>query len=157
MGDAVLSQAEIDSLLNTQKEAPAAKPAAVASVPGPPRMTVPATPAAVRADRLSAELQQRLEDLEAEVKKAAGLEADLIEARAAIARLQQGMQALTTHLQAVTGQLQAVSDNLQGTPGYSLQKTFTCGSCHNTGFVATLIRCTACGKESWWGYWPPQK
>ncbi|MBF8267305.1 MAG: hypothetical protein HW388_813 [Dehalococcoidia bacterium] len=159
MADAVLSQAEIDSLVGGQREAPAvgAGPGGTVFSPSLPRVAAPLPSAASPVEGRWAELQERLENTEAVLRKTGELGRELHEARASIIQMQQVMQAMTAHLQAVTGQMQAISTNLQGTPGYGLQKAFTCTSCHSTGFVATPIRCTHCGQESWWGYWPQPK
>ena len=32
---------------------------------------------------------------------------------------------------------------------------FMCNNCSKTGMIATRIRCTACGEETWFGFFPP--
>jgi len=54
----------------------------------------------------------------------------------------------------VAKQIEILSEALRTTPDYNLGKTFSCASCSATGTVAIRIRCTNCGKENWWGYWP---
>jgi ribosomal protein L37E len=43
---------------------------------------------------------------------------------------------------------------LKGTPGYGVKYTFNCEQCGDKGHVAVKYRCTNCGKERWYGWWP---
>ena len=54
----------------------------------------------------------------------------------------------------VAKQIEVLTEGLRTTPDYNLGKTFNCTSCNATGTIAIKVRCTACGKENWWGYWP---
>jgi hypothetical protein len=47
-----------------------------------------------------------------------------------------------------------VSTNLKGTPGYGVRHSFTCEKCDDQGHVAQMFRCTSCGYERWYGWWP---
>ena len=43
---------------------------------------------------------------------------------------------------------------LQRPWAYRLRETFTCRSCEATQYVAERIKCTQCGDETWWGWFP---
>jgi hypothetical protein len=45
-------------------------------------------------------------------------------------------------------------NNLKGTPGYGVRHQFTCEKCSDKGHVAQMFRCTSCGHERWYGWWP---
>jgi|GEM_PF-560422 len=55
---------------------------------------------------------------------------------------------------AVENQMKEVTRCVQKTLGYNISKTFKCRSCSGIGMVAIRVKCTKCGKESWWGWWP---
>jgi hypothetical protein len=50
-----------------------------------------------------------------------------------------------------------ISTNLKGTPGYGVRHTFNCEKCSDQGHVAVMYRCTKCGHERWYGWWPDKK
>lgn len=49
--------------------------------------------------------------------------------------------------------LEAIESRLNGTPALDLKHKFAC-DCGASGFVALRIRCTKCGRETWWGWYP---
>jgi hypothetical protein len=55
---------------------------------------------------------------------------------------------------AVENQMKEITRCVQKTLGYNISKTFKCRSCAGIGMVAIRVKCTKCGKESWWGWWP---
>jgi hypothetical protein len=55
----------------------------------------------------------------------------------------------------VQAQLRKLAHDLK--PQQTLREHFHCESCHTTGNVAFLTRCTSCGKERWFGWWPKKK
>ena len=59
--------------------------------------------------------------------------------------------------QTVNTQLKTITQGLRNTLGYDVKKNFRCDSCGAEGAVALKIRCTACEKENWWGWWPKEK
>jgi ribosomal protein L33 len=54
----------------------------------------------------------------------------------------------------IARQIEVLNEGLRTTPDYNLGKTFNCASCSSNGTIAIKVRCTSCGKENWWGYWP---
>jgi len=55
---------------------------------------------------------------------------------------------------AVENQMKEITRCVQKTLGYNISKTFKCRACAGIGMVAIRVKCTKCGKESWWGWWP---
>jgi rubrerythrin len=46
---------------------------------------------------------------------------------------------------------------MEATPGYNARNLFTCPSCGTTGQLSIPVKCTHCGEEGWWGWWPREK
>lgn len=57
-------------------------------------------------------------------------------------------------LEAVVEEVGEIEARLDGTPALGLKHRFKC-DCGASGYVALRIRCTKCGRETWWG-WHPQ-
>jgi ribosomal protein L37E len=49
--------------------------------------------------------------------------------------------------------IEELQNCLDGTPALGLKHHFKC-HCGASGFVALHIKCTKCGRESWWGWFP---
>lgn len=80
-----------------------------------------------------------------------------------LAKVNNAVQALSSQLQALAGQVQKTASQNRGivrklgaTMGYNLQNTYECRHCGSRGYVVTLVKCSACGEEDWWGWWPPE-
>ena len=99
-------------------------------------------------------VEERLAAAEAALEKMGQLEGAVSEAYGAIGQLRQVLQAVAAQVQALCGTVDSISKNLQATPVYGLRHSFTCRSCRSTGVVTVRIRCTRCGQESWWGWYP---
>jgi len=56
-------------------------------------------------------------------------------------------------LEAISAELDDIETRLDGTPALGLKHHFKC-DCGASGFVALHIKCTKCGRESWWGWFP---
>jgi hypothetical protein len=59
-------------------------------------------------------------------------------------------------LEAVVAELYDIGDRLDGTPALGLRHRFKC-ECGASGLVALHVRCTKCGRESYWGWWPEKE
>ncbi len=57
-------------------------------------------------------------------------------------------------IQKLNGDLKKIALNLKGTPGYGIRNSFDCEKCSDHGHVAVMFRCTRCGHERWYGWWP---
>ena len=52
-----------------------------------------------------------------------------------------------------------INDAMQGTKGtwgYDIHRTYECQHCGSKGNVVGLVKCSECGDEDWWGWWPPE-
>ena len=76
---------------------------------------------------------------------------------AAILQLEEKLEAVTRHFREIDGRVTTVLRKLRDTPSYGVRSDFTCESCGSQGFVAIPLKCTNCGKEGWWGWWPDHK
>ena len=101
-------------------------------------------------------MAQQLGTAEGTLKQFDQLQTDISETSIAVKEMKQGFQALEQQIQSLTSQVQSTLEGLKGTFGYRAKQTFTCDSCNTSSMVATRIKCTHCGKENWWGWWPPQ-
>ncbi|MFP3975014.1 MAG: hypothetical protein ACLFVK_02190 [Dehalococcoidia bacterium] len=113
-------------------------------------------------------LAQRVDQVESLVTKILALSQQMEVATAKIERLetqianmenapqsaQQDIRPLVNSIKEIDAQLMSILKGLQGTVGYNLGQNFRCSSCGSQGFVAELVKCTVCGEESWWGWWP---
>lgn len=54
------------------------------------------------------------------------------------------------------GRMDDIADNLADDPLYGARHQITCMGCGSEGRIATAIKCTECGKETWWGWFPKQ-
>ena len=100
------------------------------------------------------ELTRRLEQAEAATKRIDALEKRTANLNSIIEKLTENYQVIVQHLQSSGSHIRALEDNSQATPGYGLRKLFQCNQCDSRGNVASRIKCTTCGNEHWWGWWP---
>ena len=56
-------------------------------------------------------------------------------------------------LETAVAELYDIENRLDGTPDLGLKNHFEC-ECGASGLVALRIRCTKCGRETWWGWFP---
>jgi len=179
-GDRVLSQAEIDAILarnarklattesarrtgNAHSSSPAAaqstakspiKPSATSETQKGVSARSVRTPAAAQ-DISVAEIVARLDKLEETVRRLEQLEARV--ERLSVFAGRGGQNTLPVQddiVQDLKTRIAELEGNLKAIPLYGLRKTFKCDSCGAGSYVAALIKCTTCGKERWWGWWP---
>lgn len=86
----------------------------------------------------------------------------LADLRAQIDRLEARLTSLEARLnreeelaEVQTG-LRRLAERLSHTPGCDARRSFVCPSCGQRGLVAIPLLCTACGRSTWWGWWPPR-
>ncbi len=60
-------------------------------------------------------------------------------------------------VQQLTDEMRKIVTNLKGTPGYGVRESFNCEKCDDHGHVAVQFRCTKCGRERYYGWWPEKK
>ncbi len=129
-------------------------PTPVAPPPPPPPAPVasqdPALPALQATVNGLAQQMARLEASVAQLGKDGGGDAT-----AAVRQMSQRLDGITRHLKKMDGRVDTISKSLEATPDYAARKNFTCSSCGSHGFLAVPLKCTGCGREGWWGWWPP--
>jgi hypothetical protein len=101
-------------------------------------------------------LTKRLERVEANVRMMSRRERDLPDYDDDIHHLAAELSHEKETVRRISAQVNGMMRGLKGTPGYDLRRNFTCDSCGSHGFAAVLVKCTDCGKEGWWGWWPPE-
>ncbi len=157
--DQVLSQAEIDAMLNGGG---GDSPAAVEAPPPPPPPPVaqehaPAPPAPSLAAGSGQDdvqgLFQRIVALEESVQRLGSQAAPGLDQ--SFQQLSQQIQQLFGDLQAINTKVDGVMETLQATVGFGVRSVFACKSCEAQGHVATRLTRTSCGTEEWWGWFPP--
>jgi len=72
-----------------------------------------------------------------------------------MATIEKKVVCLEGDLASIERRIEAMEEHLEGTPALGLRKWFKC-DCGTTGFVAIRVKCTKCGKEDWWGWFPKQ-
>ena len=175
----VLSQAEIDAVFQqaTGKDVthppaasggasqPSVSPPTPSSRPPASQPTVPSapplqTPAPVPYEVLQklqaavADLASRMTKVETTISRLSRAEGEATDISVTVQRLSQRLETIAGDLHKVNGQTSGILAGLDATPDYGTRKSFICDSCHSRGFVAIPMKCTQCGKEGWWGWWP---
>ena len=59
-------------------------------------------------------------------------------------------------LEAIIAELGNIETRLDGIPTLGLKHDFKC-DCGASGFVAVHIKCTKCGRDTYWGWWPKKE
>jgi hypothetical protein len=98
----------------------------------------------------TAKMEARLHQLEQKQNTTA-------EFGAAILQLEEKLEVITRYSREIDSRVITLLSKLQDTPSYGVRSDFTCESCGSQGFAAIPLRCTNCGKEGWWGWWPNHK
>ena len=138
----------------TEESAPAEViPAAEPDEPSSPKMRTWSASATSQTDQL----RDRVQDLEdklsiIETSTMGAPEAD----PAAMAEIRQSLEQLTTTVQSLWSSVHQLTEHSQGSLGFAAKQTFDCPECGSHGTVAVPIRCTKCGFESEWGFFPEE-
>ncbi|HSW58085.1 MAG TPA: hypothetical protein VLH15_06760 [Dehalococcoidales bacterium] len=136
-------------------------PTPPASKPMPRAVSVPAKAEANRGndnalDSRVGEISRQLAELSAAVKKFELMEKRLSELEAKYTRGPAPVKA-EQMVQQLAEEMKKIVNNLKGTPGYGVRHKFSCERCDDHGHVAVQFRCTKCGHERWYGWWPDKK
>ena len=176
MGDEkVMSQADIDAMVavaperEAAPEEPAPAAAKVEAAPTAKAKAAPANstsgeerqaPAAPAEDEsvqsMVADLAQRVAQMEAAMGKLEELQKTVSDANAILRKQPQDFQSVIDELQEVSDQVEEISEKLRNTPVYDMREVFQCNVCDSHGLCAIRVKCTECGRENWWGWWPKQ-
>ena len=171
----VLAQSEIDNLFKkaTGKNIaspPAAKPATSTTTSPPPTPTPTSAPAPAPAPTLApapeilksletavTNLAQRITKVETTISEFNEEKRQTTDVGVITRQLSQRLEAVVKDLQRVNSHDSGILSGLEGTPDYNIRNNFTCESCGVHGSVAIPIKCTRCGGEGWWGWWPEKE
>ncbi len=130
------------------------------AVPSSPVLTAAPTPSDDVLQTIQAtldELARRMTKIETNISRLSQKEGSVADVSLPVQRLSQRLDAMVKDLQKVDSQVGGVLRGVEGTPGYGIRNDFTCESCSSHGFIALPMRCTKCGEEGWWGWWPKEK
>jgi uncharacterized coiled-coil protein SlyX len=180
MSDAgnVLPQAEIDAIFKhaTGRSMAAAEPDAGAggtAHPSPAQLNQP--PAAVKSPSPATApeqpvnpvfneilgklevLNERITNLETKIETFECSENQANEIAGSVSEYSRELEKEKRQLTAISGTLQNVVTELKNTPGAGMRKRYTCSQCGQQGYMVVPVRCSACGTEGWWGWWPEKK
>jgi hypothetical protein len=168
----VLTQADVDALVALVPD----KPRTSASSAKPISADKPAQPTLAENARTStpvrespssntssssevAALQKALADLTRQVNKLINTtqRIDFLEERVEQLARQSphNKQPAEERIDEIYARLQEFSHNL--TNRRELRDDFQCEHCKSKGTVAFLTKCTSCGRERWFGWWPKKK
>ena len=64
------------------------------------------------------------------------------------------VEKLEERVSAVQVDIMLLDDRLREIPISNLYRDFKCSLCGSKHLVAVKFKCTKCGYEGWWGYWP---
>ncbi len=133
------------------------QPKAPSAAPLPTSAPVPSYEVLETLQATVADLAQRMTKLETAISRLGREEREVPDVSVTVQGLSQRLGAVVKDLQKVNSQVRATLRGLGGTPVYSIRSKFTCESCGSHGSVAIPMRCTKCGKEGWYGWWPKKE
>lgn len=148
--DSIMSGWSHDESASPSESGPAAPTPSVYFTTGP-------EPVAPAAPQTAPAAISPLETLEAALGRIARLERGLTETNSAVRLIHEEMQRMTGQVQLVGNRVEGILSNLKATLGYRAHNIYVCGSCHSKGEVSARVKCTHCGQENWWGWWPSPK
>lgn len=100
-----------------------------------------------------AELTKQLNQINSAIQRLDGFEKKLGALSAKVENNRESSQTVQK-VQKLNDELKKIALNLKGTPGYGIKNSFDCEKCSDHGHVAVMFRCTSCGHERWYGWWP---
>ena len=103
-----------------------------------------------------ADIVRRVVKIEGALSTLEQLEKTITEAKALANQTPRESQDMANQLQEIGDQVGDMSEKLRSTPGYDIAELFRCNSCDSEGLVAIRVKCTECGREKWWGWWPKE-
>ena len=171
MSDAgsVLPQEEIDEIFrqatgkslgdSPAEPKPVEQPVVSASAPERPVETPTQSPAmdATMLERIMDKLNdltQRIESMESEISVLWDRKSAQPDHSSNIEVLEDRLDRESEKIRKTGEQLSQIARALKGTPGYNAREQFTCTTCGSKGHLSVPMRCTECGTEGWWGWYP---
>jgi len=104
--------------------------------------------------RSLSDLTQRTAELETQLRLLEQTPTQVDGTGAAVQQLEEKLEAVARRLSDMDSRLTTVTEGLRGTPSYGVRNDFTCEACGSRDFLAIPLKCTTCGREGWWGWWP---
>ena len=172
----VLTQADVDALVALVPDAPRAAAPPVSANLAPVEQTHPAAADAVRTSTPAYQpppprtipsseiiaLQKTVADLTRQVSKLADTAQRLDSREERTSQLAQVIQRSAHDDQPsaeIIAEIQARLRDLSRHLNHrnELREEFECEHCKSQGNVAFLTKCTSCGQERWFGWWPSKK
>lgn len=101
-----------------------------------------------------ADLAQRMSEVETNISQK-NMETPDVSVN--VQQISRRVETIVKDLQKTNIQVRGIMSGLEGTPDYNARRSFACESCGHSSFVAIPMRCTRCGSEGWWGWWPKEK
>lgn len=135
----------------------ASRPAAPSAVPSRPAAPQPSSDEIKALQATVAGLAQRMAKVETTVSRRGQEEGKSPEVSIIVQQLSQGLEAMGRDLRKVNNRVAGITRGVADAPGNGIHNGFVCQSCNAHGLVAIPIRCTVCGEESWWGWWPKEE
>jgi hypothetical protein len=138
--------------------------------PAPPAETARANPPAAHGSSVGSVslseilvLKKTVDDLSRQVNKFANtaqrldaLEERIGELAFSLERTSHNVQPAGKEITAIQNELRQLSRLLDDRP-HELKDDFLCEHCQAQGTMAVMTKCTSCGREGWFGWWPRKK
>lgn len=99
-------------------------------------------------------LTVRLDRMEYFADRLSDLEKQVSNVSTATERLPQDIRVVVNSLEQLVGEVGKIHAEIQNSFGYDMRRAFKCNPCGAEGHVVARVKCSQCGKESWWGWWP---
>jgi rubrerythrin len=99
-------------------------------------------------------LTKRIEVIETNIEKISNDKSDTSDYSDTIRQLSNKVQNDSTIIKNINNQMTSLKKKLKGTPGFNARDQFTCTKCGSHGYLAVPMKCSSCGTEGWWGWYP---
>lgn len=101
-------------------------------------------------------LSERMEKLDIAITRLGQQDDSREDVHTLIRMLSDDLRSVTERLDEMEKQISIMARKSSDTMGYAMRGKFHCKSCGAHGYVVSTIRCSRCGDESWWGWWPEE-
>jgi len=101
-------------------------------------------------------LVERMENLDVAISQLGQQNESREDMHALVRMLSDDLRSVTERLDEMEKQVSIMARKSSDTMGYAMRGKFHCKSCGEHGYVVSTIRCSRCGDESWWGWWPEE-
>jgi hypothetical protein len=137
--------------------APKAEPVAPSTPPVQTSPSAPSDDVLKKIQATLADLSQRIAKVEMDVTRFAQEDRAMPDVSVPVQRLSQKLAIVAKEVRRINGRTEGITRGLKNTPDYGIRNDFICEACGAHGFMAVPMRCTGCGTEGWWGWWPKKQ